>query len=432
MALPEDNLGLLLPDFQREPLGHHRQPQRILGACAAAALGISVVLFLLHGGHSEIVRFVHLPAFETLDEYERGDKFAWVWSLNAANMQNERAAKTTSAPTAAPTPAPTPVPTPAPPAYCSRIQEDCRATKCCLDPVMRCYQKNQFWAECLSTSSCIPGIREEDPLEYRQNWSCTELSGPTLPPFHGWNYGTWTTGYWDCCKPSCAWPHKGNQSQPMQTCHAVTGKQLDNSSEISVCDGGIAASCTSQQPFVHNGVGMGFAAVAVRGNAFHLTGDTNCGQCFELVFTDEQHIAMPENVTWGGSSLGLVGKRMIVQVTNIGEDVEGNHTFDLQIPGAGLGSQTTGCTAQFPGTVKDDFDCGERFGGCDSIQGCHKLPHDLQAGCRWRYEWLEWLKKGGRTNNPFIRFRRVKCPLQLIEISGSVPQDDVDGWTIVI
>jgi hypothetical protein len=174
---------------------------------------------------------------------------------------------------------------------------------------------------------------------------------------------------------------------------------------------------------------MGFAAAAVRGGAHHLSGDLNCGQCYELLFVDGQHPG--KNGSWGGASKGLVNKRMIVQVTNIGEDVEGNQSFDIQIPGAGLGLRTTGCTAQFPGTKMDDFDCGNRFGGCTSITDCDKLPKDLQSGCRWRHSWLEWLKKDGRTNNPFVQFRRVRCPLQLTTATGSVPYDE-DGWVTVM
>mmetsp|Transcript_124940 Transcript_124940/g.249466 ORF Transcript_124940/g.249466 Transcript_124940/m.249466 type:complete len:462 (-) Transcript_124940:295-1680(-) len=352
---------------------------------------------------------------------------SWYWKDKEDKETTTTPVTTTPVTT---TPAPTPAPTSAPPAYCSDAQTDCRATKCCIDPNMRCYSKNNWWAECLNKSSCEPGIHAEDPVKYRSNWSCTELSGPTQPPFHGWNYGTWTTGYWDCCKPSCAWPRKGNQSRPVRSCHARTGKWLHNASEISVCSGGVAASCTSHHPFmVNDGLSMGFAAAAVRGGAHHLTGDTNCGQCYELVFTDEQHPG-PNN-SWGGAGEDLVDKRMIVQITNIGDDVDGNQTFDIQIPGAGLGMQTTGCTAQFPGTKKDDFDCGKRYGGCDSIKGCNKLPKDLQTGCRWRYTWYHWLKKGGRTNNPYVKFRRVKCPLQLTAISGSVPNDE-DGWLIVM
>merc|ERR1712178_656585 len=46
------------------------------------------------------------------------------------------------------------------------------------------------------------------------------------------------------------------------------------------------------------------------------------------------------------------------------------------------------------------------------------------GGCKWRYDWYKWLVSEGKTNNPYVRFRRVKCPSQLIAITGTVPTDD--------
>merc|ERR1712039_1157311 len=118
--------------------------------------------------------------------------------------------------------------------------------------------------------------------------------------------------------------------------------------------------------------------------------------CFELKFVDQAH----SDGNWGGADSSLVGKRMIVQITNIGYDVTGNHSFDLQIPGAGQGAFTKGCTSQFSGYRSSDFDCGNNFGGCDSKSGCSRLPEELRAGCEWRYDWYRWKMEGGQTNNP--------------------------------
>jgi len=164
---------------------------------------------------------------------------------------------------------------------------------------------------------------------------------------------------------------------------------------------------------------MGFSALAVSG-AYGLTGDANCGQCFELKFIDQKH----KNGNWGGSHPDLVGKSMVVQATNIGYDVSGDHSFDLQIPGAGQGLFTNGCTAQFPGYDSGDFDCDNNYGGCFERSGCSRLPPALQSGCEWRYDWYRWLAAGGQTNNPFVDFRRVRCPQHLTNITGSVPLDD--------
>jgi len=241
----------------------------------------------------------------------------------------------------------------------------------------------------------------------------------TVVPESAWVQGTWTTGYWDCCKPSCSWPNKGSVNQPALACDAE-GRKLTDANEPSVCDGGTAASCADNRPFVvAPRLSMGFAAIAVSGS-HGLTGDTNCGQCFELKFVDKKH----SNGNWGGSYPDLVGKSMVVQVTNIGYDVNGDHSFDLQIPGAGQGLFTNGCTAQFNGYSSGDFDCDNNYGGCFEKSGCDRLPEALRPGCEWRYDWYHWFEAGGQTNNPFVDFRRVQCPEHLTNITGSMPDDD--------
>lgn len=234
----------------------------------------------------------------------------------------------------------------------------------------------------------------------------------------GWIEGTYTTGYWDCCKPSCSWPNKGRVTAPVKACKADGSAAGPN--DASVCDGGVAASCTDNQPWKASATrSYGFTAAAVSGS-HGLTGDANCGQCYELQFTAEIH----SDGNWGGSHPDLVGKSHIVQVTNIGYDVSGKHSFDLQIPGAGQGAFTSGCTKQFGGKPKGDFDCDNNYGGCDDISGCARLPKILQKGCEWRYTFYKWLVQNGKSNNPYVKFRRVRCPKVLTDISGSVPLDD--------
>ena len=43
----------------------------------------------------------------------------------------------------------------------------------------------------------------------------------------GWTQGTYTTGYWDCCKPSCSWPGKGHVNHPTLSCD-VDGNKLQD------------------------------------------------------------------------------------------------------------------------------------------------------------------------------------------------------------
>lgn len=208
--------------------------------------------------------------------------------------------------------------------------------------------------------------------------------------------------------------------KPVATCDAQTQKKSDSFDDKSVCHGGTAASCIDNQPFLYSSsLAMGFAAAAVSGT-HGLVGDENCGQCFELRFVDKKHV----NGNWGGSHPKLAGKTMIIQVTNIGYDVNGEHSFDLQIPGAGQGIFVDGCTAQFDGYTSGDFDCDNNYGGCHEKGGCSRLPKHLQPGCEWRYDWYQWLVQGGQTNNPFVDFRRVQCPAELVDITGSTPNDD--------
>lgn len=216
----------------------------------------------------------------------------------------------------------------------------------------------------------------------------------------GWVSGTYVTRYWDCCKPSCSWPGRGTMATPVRACNS-DGSTADVNAQ-SVCSGGTSGACSNAVPRqVSEKLSYGFAAAAVSGSA-GLSGDENCGQCYELVFK--------------------TGHSHIVQVTNIGHDVNGDHSFDLQIPGGGRGIFKDGC-ARMHGGSGDDADCGEPYGGCKEKSGCLRLPKALQAGCEWRFGWLT---EAGRLGNPRIRFRRVRCPPELVAISGGVAADDAD------
>ncbi|EGB11551.1 hypothetical protein AURANDRAFT_6432, partial [Aureococcus anophagefferens] len=217
-----------------------------------------------------------------------------------------------------------------------------------------------------------------------------------------------TTGYWDCCKPSCSWSGEGDVDAPVLSCEAETGATLSSPDVISVGGGGTAASCASNQPWTYNdSVSLGFAAAAV-GGITGLDGDSNRGQCYELVWTDE-------TFGWGGGAhASLVGRSHVIEVTNMGYAVTDDHSFDLQIPSAGQGIFDTGCAIQFPGYDSGVFDCDN--------SGCGRPPDDLRSGCVWRYDYL--YNEGDTRNNPYVRFRRVCCPAELVAITGSTPNDD--------
>jgi hypothetical protein len=126
--------------------------------------------------------------------------------------------------------------------------------------------------------------------------------------------GTGTiTRYWDCCKPSCAWPGKAALaagSNPVSTCDA-NDNPLTDSNANSGCGGGNAYMCSNESPWaVSDTLSYGYAAVNIAGG----TEASWCCACYELTF-----ISGP-----------VAGKKMIVQATNTGGDLGANH-FDLAV-----------------------------------------------------------------------------------------------------
>ena len=89
----------------------------------------------------------------------------------------------------------------------------------------------------------------------------------------------------------------------------------------------------------------------------------------------------------------------------------------------------------------EDFDCGNNYGGCYDVNDCDALPDDtdfppgsgpdLRDGCKWRFsnsykQHDNPQSEPDPTNNPYVRFRRVKCPSALTNITWSIPLDDDD------
>lgn len=204
-------------------------------------------------------------------------------------------------------------------------------------------------------------------------------------PLHAHVIGK-TTRYWDCCKPSCSWNEKANVSRPVQICqkdNTIISYRQQNLK--SGCDGGVAFACANQLPFIVNQtLSFGFAAAYIKGK----TEADNCCACYELIFT----------------STPVVGKKMIVQITNTGADLDYNH-FDIAVPGGGQGI-FQGCFTQYY-----NFYAGNRYGGISNITECNLLPKPLQVGCRWRFTWFK------NADNPSIVFKNVVCPKYLINIS---------------
>ena len=122
-----------------------------------------------------------------------------------------------------------------------------------------------------------------------------------------------TTRYWDCCKPSCAWPGKTALlagSSPVATC-GISNNVLTDSNTASGCNGGGAYQCSNESPWaVSDDLAYGYAAVNIAGG----NEASWCCACYELTF----------------KSGAVAGKKMIVQATNTGGDLAGNQ-FDISV-----------------------------------------------------------------------------------------------------
>ncbi|KAI8980912.1 endo-beta-D-1,4-glucanase [Pilobolus umbonatus] len=196
-----------------------------------------------------------------------------------------------------------------------------------------------------------------------------------------------TTRYWDCCKSSCSWPGKAQVSSPVDTC-AANGITLVDDNTQSGCNGGSGFMCNNNQPWaVNDNLAYGFAAASIVGSN---EAGWCCG-CYELTFTS------------GGAS----GKKMVVQVTNTGGDLGENH-FDIQMPGGGVGI-FNGCSVQWNAPSEG---WGQRYGGVSALSDCSSLPSQLQAGCKWRFNWFK------NSDNPSMTFKEVTCPSALVLRTG--------------
>lgn len=231
-----------------------------------------------------------------------------------------------------------------------------------------------------------------------------------------------TTRYWDCCKPSCAWPGKFRANSSLKVCGA-DGEALAEANAPNACPAGAAVSaqagplsysCQDSGPFYDEASNTSylFAAASIAGM---VESDTCCA-CFELVFDMQTRAG-----------------RVVVQVTNTGADLSENH-FDLQIPGGGFGlydacSANGGPLAQFPSTPTTNW--GSQYGGLlaagfkDST-GCLLLPLSLQSGCRWFYERFEAM------DSPSMKFTRIECPLQITQVSGCTRQPEEEHQSSVL
>lgn len=77
-----------------------------------------------------------------------------------------------------------------------------------------------------------------------------------------------TTRYWDCCKPSCAWPGKttlASGANPVAMCD-IHDNPITDYNAASGCSGGTAFMPSSESPWaVTDDLAYGYAAVNIAG-----------------------------------------------------------------------------------------------------------------------------------------------------------------------
>lgn len=197
----------------------------------------------------------------------------------------------------------------------------------------------------------------------------------------------YTTRYWDCAKPSCAWPGKAPVTQPPRVCRK-DGLTTASPTEQSGAGGGTAFACTNQQPWTSRyDPNLAFAYVAFStpsgGEA------RSCCTCLEMTFKDPR----------------LAGKRLIGQVINMNNGETGEHV-DIAVPGGGIGA-VNACQSQWNAGAS----WGQLFGGLGPNRiECEGLPEQLRPGCRWQYDWLLDVRSD-------VDYREIHCPGALLRQS---------------
>ncbi|KAJ6258262.1 Endoglucanase-5 [Drechslerella dactyloides] len=188
---------------------------------------------------------------------------------------------------------------------------------------------------------------------------------------------SFTSMYYDCCKPACAWPTQGRFISGLKTCNVNDQYVLDDTAG-NYCGGGPASSCIEQTPWAVN--------------------DSFSYGCYALEFLDSD----------------IKGKKMIVQGINVNYNEDQINWFSLTVPGQADWQGM--CEKRFGGTFGEFF--GVNATGLTNVTQCDNVPQPLQAACEWRYTWYKNVK------GPNATFARVECPAELTKVSGCLRVDD--------
>jgi len=234
-------------------------------------------------------------------------------------------------------------------------------------------------------------------------------TNPNQPPPITNGQSGYATRYWDCCKPACGWKNAVSKGSPALSCN-MSNQSVGNPDEQSVCSGGGAYTCWNEAPW-SLGDTLSYGYAAVHGSAFR------CGQCYQLQFDGHGKYNGKDP-----GSTALLGKTMIVQVLNTGNDVSQGQ-FDILTPGGGVGQFPQGCQKQFPGANLGASSggmlatCG---GASDTAKSCvlsacqaaFSGKGDMLTGCQWFANWFE------TADDPTFVYQKIACPSAITQRSG--------------
>lgn len=282
-----------------------------------------------------------------------------------------------------------------------------------------------------------------------------------------------TETFSDCvknCQTQCADPQPSPSPQPTPTPQPVPVPTPSPSPDQAVCTvySSTTGNCDNNCGSCFNpGARSGYLIPGQQTGYYAPSdvGDVWTGACMDWTFGSQSMLAAEhkfnsresDDVYFGigtyGASDGMQGigacfrltvdtleKNIIVQSVNTGSDVSGNQ-FDLQVGAGGAGAYNN-CAGKsgsmFPGST-DVW--GRQYGGPDSSSQCSDLPQytqnsdkmkdagdDLQKLCQYSFQ--QNVRGEGGSNPTLLDATRVKCPAELVELTGIQRSDDPSTYQV--
>lgn len=214
------------------------------------------------------------------------------------------------------------------------------------------------------------------------------------------NTGPFATHFWDCCRPAFSYDHPAaHLYAPVDACQRDGVTLLPaNAVGKNGCDGGDQFACSCMQPWVDSvdpELAYGFGAW----NHVHPDGTTESA-CYLTEFLPQDPNGKPMKI-----------RKMILQNINTSEGIP-HDSWDMMLAGGGVGDYNKGCSNQW------GSDWGKQYGGVETKESCCGLPESLRSSCLFRF--TVFGDNPGLASTP----QRVRCPVGIIDRSGSQRADD--------